>query len=65
MREEAQVECNVGINEAEENAIVARAFYSIRAKFYDRYNIKHSCPYTLEKLIFDKLSELEGDINPT
>ena len=37
--------------------------YSIRAKFYDRYNVRHDCDYSIEELIFDKLDELENKDN--
>jgi len=43
----------------EKDARMGKVLYSIRAKFYDRYNVRQDCDNNIEELIFDKFDELE------
>ena len=45
------------------DAEMGKKLYSIRAKFYDKYNVKRDVDHDIEELIFSKLDELQTQPN--
>jgi len=41
-----------------QNAEIAKQFYSLRAKFYDKFNIRHDCDNIFEDLVMNKFEQL-------
>ena len=55
------VETTTPEQELKVDALMGKKLYSIRAKFYDKYNVRRDIDYDIEHLIFNKLDALQAE----